>query len=490
MPWGVAAAAVGAVGSLAASSMNKPGATSGTTTNAPWGPQGTELQKGYNQADTNMASQLASGPYGGEYTAGPNAAQGAAQNQAETYGLGTGANMASGAAGVANTLEGNAGLYGSNAANMASGTATNVNAGTMNNLNSYASGNGMAGVQGMNQGLSSALNNAATQGANAIGGYNSGLTSVANQGTSNPTSQIAANAQQYMNGAPTQAALNNVNNQISQTLNEQTNPGMNRAAAAGGNLNSSRAGMAEAMNNENASISMGNADSSILNNAYNTGMNTASSQYTSGLNTSLAANEAGLAGNTALAQGTSNTQLNTQLGEANSQINAGNSALGQQTSSDALNANTQLAGNAQLGAGVNTGLNAGLDSEAAANSNYGLGATAGAAQQAGQQATDTNAYNQWQGNTNYDSQVLNNYMGVVGGGSYGSTGTSNGTNTAPSNAAANVVGGASAGAGLYNLYQNSGNNNPAVNTNSNQAALNNAMTYSPGEADAGYGYNP
>jgi hypothetical protein len=438
-------------------------AQTSSTNQGPWAPQAAALQVGYNQAGTNMQQQLANGPYTGEYVAGNNATQQAADTQASTYAGGAGAGIAAQDASVGSTLTGSAGLYNSNAAAMAANGTPGVNSGVMNNLNSYASGNGMSGVTNMNQGLSSALNSAATTGANAIGGFNSGLSSVAAAATANPTQQLINDATQYSNASDVQSQVANTNSQLQQVLNEQTNPSFNRAAAAGGDLNSSRAGMGEAMNNENEAIAQGNADTSLINNAYNTGMSTAASQNTSGLNTALAANSAGLSGNTALSEGTSNNQLATQLGETNAQTSAGTAALAQQTNSDALNANTQLSANAQLGAGITTGLNANTASGATAANNYLLGSQAGANEQAGQQAADTNAYDQWSGNNTYDSNVLSQYMGAVNGNTGASSTT--GTSTPAQSIVSNAAGGAAAGAGLYNMINNSNNNNSNSNGN-------------------------
>jgi hypothetical protein len=354
--------------------------------------------------------------------------------------------------------------YVANASAMASNGTPGPNAGVMNNLNSYASGNGMAGVQGMNQGLSSALNNAATTGANAIGGYNAGLSGVMGSAQQDSTAGIIGDAGQYVNSSPTQDAIGNVNRQIDQTLNEQTNPGMNRQAAAGGNLNSSRAGAAEAMNNENAAIAKGNADSQITNNAYNTGVATAASQHTAGLNTALSAAEGGLAGNTALAQGNQNTQLATQLGETNSQIQAGNTAMGQQTSANSLNANTQLNANAQLGTAAGMGINGAASATNDATANFGLGQAAGQQQQTFDQNALNNSYQQWQMGNTYNQNVLNDFMGVVGSGNWGGSSATAQQSTLPTNLAGNALGGAAVGAGLYKNAQGTNTNTSAGTT--------------------------
>jgi hypothetical protein len=126
------------------------------------------------------------------------------------------------------------------------------------------------------------------------------------------------------------SAINRHNNQINQTLTEQTVPGLNRQASMGGALNSSRAGMAEAMANENAAIAMGNADSQIYNNAYNQGLNTAAQQRTAGLNTALSGNLGGLSTNGSLAQGQQNAQIGQNEFGISSQLGAANSGLSNQ----------------------------------------------------------------------------------------------------------------------------------------------------------------
>lgn len=465
----VAGAAVTTVGNklLNGSGSGSGGSSSTQQSSGPWAPQAAQLQNAYTGAQGIYDARNAAGPYTGNFVAGTNSVQQDGLAQAANWANGTGGTIPEHVATASEGLLGASSPYVANASSIAANGTPAPNAAVMNNLNSYAAGNGMAGVQNVNAGLSSALNSAATQGANAIGGFNSGLNGIMNSAQGDSTQGLISDAGQYASSAPTQAAINNVNSQISQTLNEQTNPSFNRTAAAGGNLNSSRAGMGEAMNNENAAIAMGNADSQISNNAYNTGLATAASQHTAGLNTALSAAEGGLSGNTALAQGNQNTQLATQLGEANSQNTAAATALGQQTNANALNANTKLSANAQLGTAAGLGINGLASAGNDATSNYGLTAAAGGVQQANENNVLNNQYQQWSMGNTYDQNVLNSYMGIVGSGNYGGSSSAQQQSTLPNNLGNNLVGGAAAGAGLYQNLTGGNNTNSPTGSNVN-----------------------
>jgi len=261
-----------------------------------------------------------------------------------------------------------------------------------------------------------------------------------------PTSGLISQAGQYMNSSPVQSAINSTNAQLQQQLHEQTVPGLNRQAAMGGALNSSRAGMAEAMANEGEGIAQGNADASILNNAYNTGMGTAAGLYSNGLNTANSANMGGIQG----ALGTTGQQIGINQFNTGAQLNAANSGLSQQLGFGLGNANTQLAANGQLGTGVGMGFNGATTAGNLAAGNFALGSGGGMLQQAGDQATLNNAYQVNQNFRNQPWQALQNYWGIAGQplGSQ-SAGTGSMAQQLPPNYAGNALGGAAAGAGLY-----------------------------------------
>lgn len=426
------------------------GTTTGTTagSSSPWGPQAAQLQNVFGQAEGIYNQRSAAGPYSGNLYTGLNTNQVNGVNYASGYARDTGTNLAYQQAGAANALTQGAGAYSNNASQMAQNGTQGPNANLSGVLMNYGQGGEMAGVPTVNQGLTGALNSAATSGANAIGGYNAGLTNVMNTAMGDRTGQILGDAQQYMNGAPTQQALNSVNNQIGQTLNEQTLPGLNRQAAMGGGLNSSRAGMAQAQAQEGAGIAMGSADSSILNNAYNQGLGTASQQSLGGLNAGLAAANSGLNSNASLAEGNAGFQLQQQLGLTNSRLGATEAGLSSNLGYEGLNAQTQLAANAQLGQGVNTGLYAGAAANQTASNNAALLNQAGAIQNQSDNAQNGANYQQWLLRNGYQQNLLNNYQQNVSG-NYGTTQTGTTAQTAPSSTAGGIIGTGLAAAGLF-----------------------------------------
>lgn len=298
--------------------------------------------------------------------------------------------------------------------------------------------------------MSAALNQAGITGANNLTNFANDTQNIIAQATSNPTQQLANNAQTYMNSSPVQSAINSTNAQMQQVLNEQTNPSFNRAAAQGGNLNSSRAGMGEAMNNEAEAIAQGSADASILNNAYNTGLGTAANVYNTGLNTGMWGASMGSNAANAAAQGAAGTQLS----QAGQQIGAANSGLSNQLQYELGNAQTQLGANSQLGNAVGLGMTGAESAQNLAGQNFGLESGAGALQQQGLQAPLTNALDQWQMNTQCPWQQLDNYWGVVGQ-PIGTQGTSSGTTTTQNNP--NVLGGlVGTGLGIASLFGSGG----------------------------------
>jgi hypothetical protein len=450
---GAAAGVVGAGASVASALGAKSGAqTSQQSSNAPWSAQQPYLQQGFQNAQNIYNTQSQAGPYPGQYYAPASAQQYNNAGQASNFASGAGNNLAYSEANAAQTGLAAQPTYLNNASALVGSGTPGANAGTMNALNNYAQGGGLAGVQTVNGNLSSALNQAGVNGAQAINNFNSGLSGAASRAAQDPTQQIAANAGTYMNSSPVQSALNSTNAAIQQTLNEQTLPGINQAAANGGSLNSSRAGAANAMAQGQAATAMGQADSSILNNAYNQGLGVANSTYGTGLGAQIQANTAGLNANTGLAQGQQNYQLNQQQGETGTQLAAGEAGLSSQLGYNALNANTQLAANAQLGNGVAAGLQAGNAAGTTAAGNFGLGSEAGAVGQTNQQNLNNQALLQWQQANGGAALTANqNFMQQIQG-NYGSTGSSTVQN--PYSPISSALGAASTVGGLYANNQN------------------------------------
>lgn len=461
------AAVAGSAASIGGTIMNarkgSGGSSAGTSQIAPWSPQQPLIENGLSNASGIYNNRIAQGPFTGEMVAPGNSTQQGAVNYGSAFSNGLGGNLVNGLYGTSGTLEGASQPFVGNAENMASNGIQGPNSGLMGTLQGY--GTGGQQINGANPALAGALNTAAINSANGLGGFQNTLSQAANAGLSNPTQQVEQNAQTYANAPQVQASLAATNNAINQTLNEQTLPQQNERESMGGALDSSRSGMAQGMAQQAAATAEGQADASIENNAYNTGMSEAGSLYQSGLNT---ATTAGMYGFNDLSNN-ANTQAGQQigLGEANATnaMSAANAGLGQGLNFENANANAMLGANAQLGSATSYGLNGAGDTMNAATGNFSLGSAAGTLQQSMQQAGDTNAYDQWNMSNQYDQGVLQAYMGVVGT-PYGSQGVNTNEVQNPQNIPGAGLGGALAGLGLANqsgLFANSnGANNPGL----------------------------
>lgn len=416
--------------------------TNSSSSTSPWAPQQPYLTQGLQQASDIENQRMAAGPYSGNYYAGSNPNQNSAIANAAGWSNGTGNAIPSAVANTSGNLMGMQPWYTNNAAQI----ATNGIGGNSGALSGILSGyaNGATPASSTNPNLSGALNSAAVNGAGALNGFTQAQQNVVNQSLADPTQSLINSANQYVNSSGTQSAINSTNAQINQQLNESTVPQLNRSAAMGGQLNSSRAGMAESMANENAAIATGNADSQIQNNAFNTGLSTAAAERNAGLTTGMYAANSGLVDNSGLAQGQQASQLgqsefntNTAMGAANSGLNFG---LG--------NANAQLSANSQLGNAVNMGMNGYTSANNDAAANFNLGSGAGTYQQQANQADINNQYAQWQGGNTYDQGVLNNYWGIAGQ-PLGSQSQGTSSSTAPSNPLGTIAGLGLAGASLF-----------------------------------------
>jgi hypothetical protein len=349
-------------------------------------------------------ADAAVGPYQGTLYSGLNSTQQGAANQAAGYASGTGQNLAQTSAGTAGQLYGAASPYLNNASSIAQNGIAGPNAGAMNTLNGYASG--QMGAQGASSGLSGALNSAATQGAASLPSLYNNIESTA---LGNNTGQTIANASQYANSGYTQQSINADNAQIAQTLNESTLPGLNQQAAAGGSLDSSRAGMAEAQANQGAALDEGLTDASLQNNAFNTGVNASTTQLESGLS------NANYAAGTQASNVLNDANLQQNLSEYNAgnQLSAANSSLGNQLNYEEGNANTQLSGNSQLGNALSLANTSALTSANQASTNYNLGSTAGSLYQNDANAQNAANYTQYLNNTQTPFNLLDQYASLV-----------------------------------------------------------------------------
>ncbi|USQ99530.1 hypothetical protein [Sphingomonas aerolata] len=192
-------------------------------------------------------------------------------------------------------------------------------------------------------------------------------------GTDATAANISA-ATAYANNPHLDAQIDANSRDVVRNLNEQTLPGIDRQASAGGGINSSRAGVAAGIATRGAQDRVADISATMRGQAYSQGLN--------------------------LAQG----DRAQTLGALSTAANGYGSLAGQGIS--ALGAGTQAA--------------------------YGaFGAMAGADQsmQGDRQGQLDADYAKWQGEDNRGTDLLSKYYGIIGNNSWGSSGTSTGTQT-------------------------------------------------------------
>lgn len=305
--------------------------------------------------------------------------------------------------------------------------------------------NGAAG--NFNQGTTSASN--AVMGSTGLNSAvaNAALTNAYNQASTDPTASNAANAQTYMNSSGVQQAIKDTN-ALSDDLYQRTGvSNMNARAVSGGNLNSSRAGAAQAIADSQQQASDKATASSMLTNAYNTGLQLSENARQANLSS---------LGNTA-ATGQNGASLGlTAQNDANSQTNA-NNTLQQNYVSQLGSAGSSLVNAGATGASMAT---QGSDLTNNADSNALNAGTA--YQQADQAQKDANLQAQLS-SLQYPWTELQNLYGIVGANNWGTQSNSTSTTTTtPSvgsliqggiGSVASLAGAASGSGGLMNLFK-------------------------------------
>ncbi|WP_375292308.1 hypothetical protein [Sphingomonas melonis] len=205
-----------------------------------------------------------------------------------------------------------------------------------------------------------------------------------------PTKANMAAASEYAANPYVDGMIDANSRDVVRNLNESTLPTLNRTASATGNINSSRAGVAEGIARRGAEDRVADISASIRGDAYNRGLSLASQDRTQKLNA------------------------------------MGTAAQGYQ-------------GLAQTGIGA---LQAGTG---AAYDAYKQIAGADALDQADRQGQADADYKAWQGNDTRGSDLLQRYYGIIGGNSWGSSGSTVGTTIQKENPSLfnSILGGAS-----------------------------------------------
>jgi hypothetical protein len=444
----VAAVAAGtAVAGAAAAATSKPKTqtSSSTQTNEPWAPQAGHLQTGMNEAERIYQDAKQEGAYTGDLSAGQNATQQQGYGALTGYANGTGGSLASQAGQNAGALMGATTPFLSNAQGLAANGTGGMDPTAQGVLTGAANGQTLgqttaAGSSGL----------AAQQGALATA---QGLSAQAAQ---DPNTGILSGARSYVDNGLLQGQIDAATRDVARTLGEETLPGLNARAMAGGNVNSARAGAAEAIARRGAEDRVADVSASMRGDAYKTGLSTALAAQDQQNALALGANA-----QTASVGGALSGLGETQRQYDGSQQLQAATTLGQQTlQSQQADASTRLQANAQLGQASLSGIDAATAAGALSDANAGRLITAGDAQQAEEnrqiQEAIANQYNQ----QNYEKAMLDDYWSTVASNNWGGTSSNTGTQTqAANNGVGGILqgaaGGAATGMGIMSLY-NSG----------------------------------
>lgn len=393
-----------------------------TTTAPDW--QNTQLQKAFGAAGQNYDQAQAEGAYMGPMTAGMNETQKAALAQALGYSQGTGQQLTDQAGQAAGSFFGAVNPFLQTAGALAQGGTGAPNGTASGVLTAAANGQpmGSAGVAGSTglQGQQGALSLAQQ---------------LAARGGQDGNAAIVAGANQYVDPTRVQGTVDAALRDVSRNLNENQLPGLNARAMAGGNVNSARAGAAEAVARRGAEDRAADIASQIRQGAWDTGVQ--ASLATQGQQNALvlggnqqAAGVAGALSN--LGEGQRQFDSSTRLGAAQD--------LGAlDLSARQLDANTRLGANAQLGSAAMGATGQAAQAGALADQNVSRMGSVGDAQQAEAQRQIDEARSMQNRESDFTWDQLRKYMGIVGTQMWG--GTTNGQSTTTQQQAANPLGG-------------------------------------------------
>lgn len=413
------------MGSAFQSSTNQ--AQSGTSQTAPWAPQQQPVMNVIGSANDILNSQKGTSQYNGPLYANLNPTE---QNGLQNlYGNGQNA-IGTGGALTASGMAGVGGL------GTATGAATDLANGNFQHADTTAGRTAASNVpyamNGANYGLGSALGitNGNTTGSNV---------SAAGQYANNP----------YLNGQ-----IDAASRDITRNLGENVLPGLNLAAAHGDNLNSSRAGAAEAIARRGASDQIGDISAQMRGQAYSQGLSLAEQARQANISGNLGAASAG------------NSMVNTGISGQTASNQANQTDLGIQAAGAGL-----LTGAANVGSGMATaGNNLGV-------SGAGQQLQAGQTWQADNQAQNQADYQKWAMNQQAPWTTLGNASNIIQGRNWGSTSDTTGNTTKTDNG--NPVGGALALATAGgSLFGGTGTNGTGPSAASNiGGALSSAYNY-------------
>lgn len=192
--------------------------------------------------------------------------------------------------------------------------------------------------------------------------------------STDPTQGNINSAMAYANNPAIDGMIDAASRDVSRNLYEGQIPGIDRAASAGGNINSSRAGVAQGIAMRGAQDQIGDISASIRGDAYNRGL--------------------------ALSEGARSTNLG---------------------------AMAQSAG--LYGDTLNTGMNALQTGNQMSIGNYGAAIDASQMFQQDRQGELDANFQQWQGNDTRETDLLNRYYSIIGANNWGGTQTNTAKNS-------------------------------------------------------------
>ena len=485
------ASAAGAIGGL-----TKSGGSSGTTTQNtdPWAPQQPYLMTGFQRADQNLNNSTAV-PSPTSFVAGQSAMQSDADKWLYSVGTGTTGQFAPWQD-AGKTAAGQVPYYFNNASRAAN-DGIGTQSGDTGILSDYAR---TGRLPGQNTTVDPSLASSITQaGQGALGSLAGGanLATAAGMNALNPNGTInaavngagALSASPYLDGQ-----IDAANRDVNRNLTENTLPQIRAAAMASGNANSSREGALEAISTRGAADRMADTSAAMRGAAYSQGASLGAQGYNQGLSTAVGAGTA-LNSNGAVGGSMLTNQQGMQIGQqqfgVNSQLGAANQAASQNLGFQTNDTAASLAGNAQVGSGINTGLNATSTSQAGQIAGLSAAYGAGTNEQAGAQAGINNTLADYHQQTQGQSDLLDRYWSVVGG----SKGTSaSGTTSAQPNnggiggALSGAIGGGMAGYGLYKNIKGEFGTGGTTTADAGWGPVNQNITYSNDGTPMGQGY--
>lgn len=422
----------------AASATNKPKAqTATTTTNSePWENQKPFIQQTMADAQSNYQAQGVRGAYQGDTSADMNDLTKAGLDQTVDYANGQGGALASQASDAAGTMLGAAPGFVDRATNIATNGAGPANATASGVLTQAANGQPMTGPTA-----------AGTAGLDGQTGALSTAQGLVQQAQGDPAQRALTTAQGYANDPTVDAQIDAAARDVARNFSEVTMPGLNARASAGGNVNSARAGAAEAVAARGAQDRIADTSAAIRGNAFNTGVQASLTGNAQNNALALGANDqaAGISGAlSGLGESQRQFDTSTRLGAAET--------LGQQdTANRALDVNAKLEANAQTGQAALSGFDAAQSAGVLADANAGRSIGAGLAYQTEAQRAAAEEEERYYREYQFRNGITNDYAALVANKSFGESKSS--ATTTPAAAGPGIIqgalGGATLGMGLY-----------------------------------------